>query len=96
MERPTEENRAQFPPTGSRGTGVNDSEKPASTCWSWVEPQVWTKRMLTTLEQGVKGGRWYSLMDKVYKAANLRASFRKVKANRGAAGVDHSNSASSQ
>lgn len=45
--------------------------------------------MLTTLEEGVKGGRWYSLMDKVYKAANLRASFRKVKANRGAAGVDH-------
>jgi hypothetical protein len=31
--------------------------------WSWVEPSVWTDRMLTALEQGVKGGKWYSLMD---------------------------------
>ena len=45
--------------------------------------------MLTALEQGVKGGRWYSLMDKVYAKANLRAAFEKVKANKGAAGVDH-------
>ena len=28
--------------------------------WSWVEPTVWTARMLTTLEVGVKGGRWYN------------------------------------
>jgi len=33
--------------------------------WSWVEPSVWTERMLTALENGVKGGKWYSLMDKV-------------------------------
>lgn len=32
--------------------------------WAWVEPTVWTDRMLTTLEQGVKGGKWYSLVDK--------------------------------
>ena len=25
--------------------------------WSWVEPSVWTERMLTALETGVKGGR---------------------------------------
>ncbi|MEI8379509.1 MAG: hypothetical protein WCJ09_05240 [Planctomycetota bacterium] len=24
--------------------------------WGWVEPHVWTARMLTTLEQGVEGG----------------------------------------
>ena len=24
--------------------------------WSWVGPRVWTERMLTALEQGVKGG----------------------------------------
>ena len=24
--------------------------------WSWVEAEVWTERMLTTLETGVKGG----------------------------------------
>lgn len=57
--------------------------------WSWVEPSVWTPRMLGTLATGVKGGRWYSLYDKVYSEANLRAAYRKVAANRGAPGVDH-------
>ena len=57
--------------------------------WSWVEPEVWTDRMLTALEQGVKGGQWFSLMDKVYSAGNLRQAFRAVQANGGSAGVDH-------
>ncbi len=57
--------------------------------WDWVEPSVWTERMLTALEKGVKGGRWFSLVDKVYALANLRAGFTKVKTNRGAAGADH-------
>jgi RNA-directed DNA polymerase len=57
--------------------------------WSWVEPQVWTARMLAALIEGVKGGKWYSLMDKVYPEAALRAAFTQVAANRGAAGVDH-------
>jgi RNA-directed DNA polymerase len=45
--------------------------------------------MLTALEQGVKGGVWFSLIDKVYSPRNLRAAFAKVKANRGGPGVDH-------
>lgn len=45
--------------------------------------------MLATLEQGVKGGKWHSLIDKLYPIATLRAAFTAVKANRGAAGVDH-------
>jgi len=57
--------------------------------WAWVEPEVWTERMLTALEEGVRGGKWFSLMDKVYALRNLRAAFRRVKANGGAAGVDH-------
>lgn len=57
--------------------------------WAWVEPEVWTERMLTALEQGVKGGKWFSLMDKVYPPGNLRKAFQKVKTNGGAAGVDH-------
>lgn len=57
--------------------------------WAWTEPTVWTERMLAALETGVRGGRWYSLMDKVYALPNLRAAFAKVKANGGAAGVDH-------
>jgi len=45
--------------------------------------------MLAALKTGVKGGRWYSLMDKVWNRANLRRSFEKVKAKKGAAGTDH-------
>jgi RNA-directed DNA polymerase len=57
--------------------------------WWWVEPSVWTERMLTALEHGVKGGVWFSLIDKVYSEGNLQAAFAAVAANHGAAGVDH-------
>jgi len=57
--------------------------------WAWAEPSVWTDRMLTALEQGVKGGVWFSLIDKVHSPANLIASYAKVAANGGAPGVDH-------
>lgn len=56
--------------------------------WAWVEPSVWTDRMLTALEEGVKGGVWFSLIDKVYAPANLYGSYAKVSANGGAAGAD--------
>ena len=42
--------------------------------WAWAEPSVWTERMLTALEQGVKGGVWFSLIDKVYSEKNLLAA----------------------
>ena len=76
-------------------------EKPAGVCestkqagdirvrWAWVEPSVWTDRMLTALEQGVKGGQWYSLADKVYRTGNLLSAFWKIRANGGKPGVDH-------
>ena len=57
--------------------------------WSWVEPEVWTDRMLTALENGVKGGKWHALIDKVYSRKNLLAAFSKVQANGGKPGVDH-------
>jgi len=44
--------------------------------------------MLTALETGVKGGTWFSLMDKVYASGNLRAAFARAKANQGAPGAD--------
>src|ERR1022692_872318 len=56
--------------------------------WEWVESCVWTERMLTALEEGVKGGVWFSLNDKMYAPPTLRAAFAKVKANQGAAGID--------
>ena len=60
--------------------------------WSWVEVAVWTRRMLTALETGVKGGKWFSLMDKVYAPTNLSVAWMKVRANAGAAGVDQRSS----
>jgi RNA-directed DNA polymerase len=56
--------------------------------WWWVEASVWTDRMVSALVNGVKGGRWYSLMDKVYAPATLEVAWNNVAANDGAAGVD--------
>ena len=56
--------------------------------WSWVEATVWTERMLSALGNGVKGGKWFSLMDKATRPTTLAAAWRKVASNDGAAGVD--------
>ena len=40
--------------------------------WAWVEATVWSERMLAALENGVKGGKWFSLVDKVYRIETLR------------------------
>ena len=56
--------------------------------WAWTEPAVWTERMLTALEEGVKGGVWFSLMDKVYSPRALESAWNQVKSNRGSGGVD--------
>ena len=56
--------------------------------WGWAEASVWTDRMLAALENGVKGGVWFSLIDKVYSRGNLWSAWSEVAANQGAAGVD--------
>lgn len=56
--------------------------------WSWVEASVWTERRLAALDNGVQGGRWYSLMDKVYRKETLWEAWGRVKSHAGAAGVD--------
>jgi RNA-directed DNA polymerase len=53
-----------------------------------VEASVWTERMVSALVNGVKGGKWFSLIDKVWAPATLAAAWAKVRANGGAAGVD--------
>lgn len=50
---------------------------------------IWTRSMLETLERGIKGGRWYSLIDKVYEPEHLKLGALEVIRNKGAAGVDH-------
>ena len=56
--------------------------------WSWVERSVWSARMLRTLENGVKGGKWFSLIDKVWEMRNLSAAWIKTVVNKGSAGID--------
>ena len=71
---------------------VPETAKPAGEIrarWAWTEPAVWTERMLTALEVGVRGGKWHSLIDKVWALGNLWHSYQRVAANQGAAGVDH-------
>lgn len=44
--------------------------------------------MVSALVNGVKGDKWFSLIDKVYRPATLAAAWRRVERNKGAAGVD--------
>lgn len=44
--------------------------------------------MLQALENGVKGGKWFSLIDKVWKEENLGAAWMRAMKNQGSAGVD--------
>lgn len=56
--------------------------------WSWVEASIWTPRMLAALEKGVQGGKWFSLIDKVYRMETLSRAWQGVSGNGGASGVD--------
>jgi len=80
---------------------VSDEDTPVPVCsstkqtgdtcpqeWDWVEGSIWTERMLEALQQGVKGGVWFSLIDKVIREKTLREAWVRVKANRGSAGTD--------
>ncbi len=55
---------------------------------AWVDRTIWTERMLAALGNGVKGHKWFSLIDKVYRPSTLNAAWQQVKANKGAAGID--------
>ncbi len=49
---------------------------------------VWTERMLAALERGITGGKWHSLIDKVWEAGNLELAGWAVIGKDGSAGVD--------
>ena len=54
----------------------------------WTEASIWTDRMVSALANGVKGGKWFSLIDKVWRPSTLEAAWQRVARNKGAAGVD--------
>lgn len=77
--------------TTKRGAETQTTDPGASpTGWTWVEGSVWTEAMLAALGNGVTGGKWYSLMDKVYAPRTLEAAWQRVQANAGAGahGID--------
>jgi retron-type reverse transcriptase len=91
------------PREGRQGGGCVKSSKRQCICYvspvpatakqgaeagSWVEASIWTERMLAALENGVKGGKWFSLIDKVTRLQTLEIAWQKVVANKGSAGVD--------
>ena len=83
----TEASSAAVPATG-KPAGATQAEEIRGR-WSWTEPSIWTPRMLAALERGVKGGKWFSVIDKVYERSHLFSAFQKVAGNSGAPGVDY-------
>lgn len=83
MSTPHEEQPAPVSATAKQ------AGEPRERQWAWVEHSVWTERMLEALEKGVKGGVWFSLIDKVIRPSTLYAAWLMVKANQGSAGWDH-------
>src|SRR4051812_10770272 len=81
MTRPTEDRPAIVPLAQQAGEAL--------ARWRRVKPSAWTVRMLATLEQGVGGGKWFRLFDKVFSERNLTAAFQQVASRQGAAGFDH-------
>ena len=69
--------------------GTKQPGEALSVKWDWAEHSIWTERMLEALVEGVKGGVWFSLIDKVFRPRTLCAAWATVKRNGGSAGTDH-------
>ena len=70
------------PEKATQGTEAHDRD------WGWAEASIWTDRMVSALVNGVKGGKWFSLVDKAIRPTTLEAAWRQVERNKGSAGVD--------
>src|ERR1700756_4176779 len=82
MTKPTDQRPATVP------FGATPAGQPASVK-EWANRAVWNERMLDALQQGVRGGKWHTLIDKVYNSFNLYVASLSVLGNEGVAGVDH-------
>lgn len=82
MNTSSEKKPARVPETG-RQAGGDPWENHGA------ERGVWTENMLMALEKGVRGNRWFSLIDKVVSERTLGIAWAKVESNAGACGVDN-------
>jgi len=76
------------PDSAAKATQGGDAAGGQPRTWWWAEASIWTDRMMSALGNGVKGGKWFSLVDKAIRPTTLEAAWRKVERNKGAAGVD--------
>jgi len=53
-----------------------------------ADPLIWTDAMLAALESGVKGGRWFSLKDKIWRSQTLYRAWSIVLGRGGSCGAD--------
>lgn len=80
------ETKRQTPPSAVPQAAKQEGDIRAR--WAWVEAGVWTERMLKALEEGVKGGVWHALIDKVWAESTLQRAWEQVQSNGGSPGVD--------
>ncbi len=76
------------PASAAKATQGGDVAGGQPRTWWWAEASIWTERMVSALGNGVKGGKWFSLVDKAIRPTTLEIAWRKVERNKGAAGVD--------
>jgi len=54
------------PERAKQGTEVRERK------WWWTEASVWTERMVSALENGVRGGKWFSLVGRASSGSRFR------------------------
>ncbi len=73
------------PAKATQGTEAHD--RGMKDPWWWAEASIWTERMKSALGNGVKGGKWFSLVDTAIALKTLEAAWPKVERNRGSSGI---------
>lgn len=85
--KPSAEKQRDYTPATVPFAATPAGETPGIA--QWAHQAVWTERMLDTLlENKVRGGKWHTLIDKVYRELNLFCAATRVLGKKGAAGVD--------
>ena len=82
-----EEMKDEAEETEDNGSAASSSA-PAAGCPKERKQEPTPQQKKPTLLQKERKPKWHSLIDKVYALPNLHRAWKKVRANRGAAGVD--------
>lgn len=85
-----EDHRSEGPSEASSSAVPDTGKQDEEALWQRHKAQrgVWSEKMLMALERGIKGGVWFSLIDKVCAERTLQLAWERVRRNAGACGVD--------